>query len=370
MGKEMVALVLAGGKGTRLEGLTKKTAKPAVNFGGKYRIIDFVLSNCANSGVRNVGILTQYESVELSNYVSSGHHWGFDGSNCKFSVLSPRQKESGASWYNGTADAIVQNLDYLETIEPEYVLILSSDHIYKMNYSKVLNFAHDNDADLVITCIVCDEKDVSRFGILTLNDDQSIKSFIEKPKFSDSRMASMGIYMFKYKTLIETLTKLNKDNKSLDFGKDVIPYLLESKKRVFGYPFYEYWKDVGTIESLWRANMDLIDNEEALDLYNHQSSFKIYTEDTKSLPQYVGKEASIKNSMINQGSTILGSVNHSIVFTAATIGKGAVVENAVVMPNAKIGENAVVKNCIVPPNMVIEDGKQINVNSNEIILVK
>ena len=369
MGQEMVALGLAGGKGTRLEALTKKTSKPAVYFGGKYRIIDFVLSNCANSGVRSVGILTQYESIEISNYCSSGHHWGFDGSHCEFSILSPRQKAEGSYWYQGTADAIYQNLDYLEEINPEYVLILSSDHIYKMNYSKVLSFAKKSNADLLITCLEVDPKDVSRFGILTLRDDYSVDTFIEKPKKSDSRMASMGIYMFKYKVLRDTLIKLGKEGKGTDFGKDVIPYLLEKKKKIYGYPFNGYWKDVGTIESLWRANMDLIDDEDALDLYNHLSGFKIYTEDTKSLPQYIGPEAEIKNSMINQGSVILGSVEHSVIFTRAEIGHGAVVKNAVIMPGVKVGDNAVVENCIVYPNYEIAPNEKVNVDNDNIVLI-
>lgn len=368
MGKEMVALVLAGGKGTRLEGLTKKTSKPAVNFGGKYRIIDFVLSNCANSGVRQVGILTQYESVELTNYCSSGHHWGFDGSNCQFSILSPRQKEDGNHWYEGTADAVFQNLDYLESIDPEYVMILSSDHIYKMNYDKVLHFAIKEDADLVITCLEVDEKDVSRFGILTLDENYRLKTFIEKPKESTSKMASMGIYCFKYKTMKDVLNKLSKEIGTLDFGKHVIPYLLNKNKRVFGYPFYGYWRDVGTIESLWRANMDLIDDDEALDLYNHFSGFKIYTEDTKSLPQYIGSNASIKNSMVNQGSIIYGKVTHSVIFDGVEIGEGTIVENSVIMPGVKIGNNAVIKNCIISPRLKIKDDRIVN-DENKIVLI-
>ena len=368
MGKEMVALVLAGGKGTRLEGLTKKTPKPAVNFGGKYRIIDFVLSNCANSGVRNIGILAQYESVELSNYCSSGHHWGFDGANCEFSILSPRQKEEGNHWYEGTADAVFQNFDYLEGLNPDYVMILSSDHIYKMNYDKVLKFTVQRDADLVITCLEVEEKDVSRFGILSLDNEKRVVSFIEKPKESNSRMASMGIYCFKYKALREALIELSKDEPSLDFGKHVIPYLLSKKKNIYGYPFEGYWRDVGTIESLWRANMDLIDNPEALDLYNHFSSFKIYTEDKKSLPQYVGPNGSIKNSMINQGSIIYGEVTHSVIFDGVEIGEGAKVIDSVIMPGAKIGKGAIIKNAIVSPKIVIEDNMVPN-NGDEVALI-
>ena len=367
---EMVSLVLAGGKGTRLEGLTKKTSKPAVYFGGKYRIIDFVLSNLANSNVQKVGVLTQYESIELSNYCSSGHNWGFDGNNSQLSLLSPRQKEEGSFWYLGTADAIYQNIDYLDSVDPEYVLILSADHIYKMNYAKMLAFTKQVDADCTIAYLTVEEKDVSRFGILTVDDEGKISSFIEKPKHSTSRCASMGLYIFKYKTLRDALVKDAKDDSSEhDFGKNIIPYFLEKKKRVFGYPFEGYWRDVGTLNSLWEANMDLIDDDNALDLYNHFSSFMIYSEDTKSLPQYIGPKAKITNCMINQGSIVLGEVEHSVLFTGTYIEEGAYVKDSVIMPNVTIKKGAHIEKAIVQEGAVIEEGRVIKGTEEKVTLI-
>ncbi|MDD6302618.1 MAG: glucose-1-phosphate adenylyltransferase [Bacillales bacterium] len=359
MTNDMVALVLAGGKGTRLEGLTKKTSKPAVYFGGKYRIIDFVLSNCANSNISKIGVLTQYESIEISNYCSNGKHWGFDGNVCDFSILSPRQKQDGSHWYAGTADAIYQNLDWIDEINPKYVLILSSDHIYKMNYDKMLKFTESVDADCTIGCLKVEEKDVSRFGILTLDEEQRVKTFIEKPKHSTSRDASMGIYIFKWDVLREYLVDDAKKETEHDFGKDIIPNMMNSNKKVYGYPFAGYWRDVGTIESLWRTNMDLLDDPDALDLYNNFSGFKIYTEDTKSLPQYIGPNARVTNSMVNQGSIIFGKVNHSVLFTSCYVGEGSEIEDAVIMPGVRIGKNCKVKNCIISPSAKIKDNSEL-----------
>lgn len=370
MANEMLAIVLAGGKGTRLEALTMKTSKPAVHFGGKYRIIDFVLSSLANSGVTDVGVVTQYESVELSNYCSKGKHWGFDGNNSEFSILGPRQKADGSHWYAGTGDAVYQNLDYMDSIDPEYVLILSADHIYKMNYAKMLAFTKSVNAECTIACLTCDEKDVSRFGILTLDDTKRVTSFVEKPKFSESRNASMGVYIFKYSSLRDALIlDANNPSSSHDFGKDIIPYFLHNDKGVYGYPFDGYWKDVGTLSSLWEANMELIDDEKALDLYNSMSSFKIYTEDTKSLPQYIGPNARVTNSIINQGSIIFGEVNHSVLFTGAHIGEDSKIEDSVIMPGAIIGKNVHLKNVIVANNVVIEDGREVIGQVNDIKLI-
>ncbi len=369
--KEVVALVLAGGKGTRLKGLTRKNAKPAVFYGGKYRIIDFVLSNLANSNINNVGLLTQYESIELTDYTSSGKHWGFDGINSTFTVLSPREKEDGSSWYNGTADAIYQNIDFIENINPDYVLIASSDHIYKMNYYKMLNFLKEKDGDVAIATIEVDEKDISRFGILTMDSNNQITSFVEKPRHSDSRMASMGIYIFKQKVLIDALKNDFKNHDSShDFGKDIIPSLIKKNKKIFGFNFYGYWRDVGTLSSLWEANMDLLDDIKTLDLYEESSSFKVYSEDTRSLPQYIGPNASVVKSMINQGSEIYGKVNHSVIFTDCLIEEGAIVIDSVIMPKSIIKKGAYINRAIVAPGVVVEENRIINKGEDEIVLVE
>lgn len=370
MANKVLSIVLAGGKGTRLESLTRKTSKPAVHFGGKYRIVDFVLSNLANSGITNVGIITQYESIELTNYCSNGKHWGYDGNNSEFSILAPRQKAQGSNWYQGTGDAVYQNLDYIDSLNPDYVLILSADHIYKMNYFKMISFTKNVDADLSIACLECDEKDVSRFGILTLDDERKVTSFVEKPKKSESRNASMGIYVFKYSALRKALIlDAKKEESSHDFGKDIIPYFLNSKKKVYGYPFVGYWKDVGTLNSLWEANMDLLDEKSALDLFNEMSSFRIYSEDTKSLPQYIGPNARVTNSIINQGSIVFGKVNHSVLFTGTQVGENSLIEDSVIMPYAKIGKNVHLKNVIVANDVEIEDGREIITSNDNILLV-
>ena len=303
MANEMLAIVLAGGKGTRLEALTMKTSKPAVHFGGKYRIIDFVLSSLANSGVTDVGVVTQYESVELSNYCSKGKHWGFDGNNSEFSILGPRQKADGSHWYAGTGDAVYQNLDYMDSINPEYVLILSADHIYKMNYAKMLSFTKSVDAECTIACLTCEEKDVSRFGILTADENGRIVEFNEKPKVPKSNQASMGIYIFKWDVLRNELIKDEENKKSSnDFGKDVIPSMLAQNMRLFIYGFKGYWKDVGTINSLWEANMDLLDEKCELDI--NDPTWPIMARNTASRPHYISPNAVVKNSLITGFSHI------------------------------------------------------------------
>ena len=371
MKNEIVSMVLAGGKGTRLKGLTKKNCKPAVFFGGKYRIVDFVLSNLANSNINIVGLVTQYETVELNHYTSSGKHWGFDGNNSSFTLLSPRQKEEDSSWYKGTADAIYQNLDFLEEFDPEYVLIASSDHIYKMNYIKMLNFLKQNNGDVCLSCIDVNLEDASRFGILTLNENNQVLSFVEKPKHPVSTKASMGIYIFKYKVLVECLKHDAKNPlSSHDFGKDIIPYLLEKHKKIFAFTFHGYWKDVGTIPSLWKANMDLLDDSTTLDLYDENSNFKIYSEDTRSLPQYIGPKAIVNKSIINQGSIILGEVDHCIIFNDVIIEEGALIKDSVIMPRAVIKKGAMINKAIVSSDVVIDEYRVINSDNIEVILVE
>lgn len=371
MAKEIVAMILAGGKGTRLEALTKKVAKPAVYYGGRYRIIDFPLSNCANSGIDTVGVLTQYESVALNNYIGNGEKWGLDGVRSLASILPPRQTEEGANWYRGTADAIAQNLDFLDSVDPKYVLILSGDHIYKMNYREMLENHKANNADATIAVINVSLSEASRFGIMNVKDDFSIYEFEEKPKNPKSTLASMGIYIFTYASLRSALIKDMKNEESdHDFGKNIIPYLISKKKKVFAYRFEGYWKDVGTLESLWSANMDLLDDSSDVDLYSLDEGMKIFSEDTKSVPQYIGKEASVKNSLLNQGSVVLGSVDHSIISNEAIIEENAIVKNCVVMPGAVIHQGAEVYKAIVGAHEVIEAGTIINKEQKKVVLIK
>ncbi len=316
MGKEIVAMILAGGRGTRLEALTAKVAKPAVYFGGKYRIIDFPLSNCANSGIDIVGVLTQYESVLLGTYVGAGSKWGgLDGNSSLAAILPARERgEVGATWYAGTADAIYQNISFLDQYDPEYVLILSGDHIYKMDYADMLNAHKAKGADLTVAVLNVSMKEASRFGIMNTNKDGTIYEFEEKPEKPKSTLASMGIYIFTYKELRKYLIEDAKDESSKhDFGMNIIPMMLNEGKKLYAYEFAGYWKDVGTVESLWQANMDLLDDKE-LDLYNIKKDWKIYTEDTLSKPQIIGEEASVKNSLVTQGCIVNGDVTGSVLF--------------------------------------------------------
>ncbi len=366
----MVAMILAGGRGSRLHALTDKVAKPAVYFGGKYRIIDFPLSNCANSDIDVVGVLTQYESVLLNAYASAGHRWGLDTFDSGVFVLPPREKaESGLDVYRGTADAITQNIDFLDQYDPEYVLILSGDHIYKMDYAKMLAAHKENNADCTIAVLGVDIKEASRFGIMNTDADGRIVEFEEKPEHPKSNLASMGIYIFNWKLLRKKLVADDKDeNSSHDFGHDIIPSLLDENKRLFAYQFEGYWKDVGTIDSLWEANMDLLYREEELDL--NDQNWKIYTEDTASLPQYISKDGEIVYSYVNQGCFVEGKVERSVLFTDVVVGKKAVVQDAVVLPNVKIGEGAKVYRCIIGEGVKIDAGCVVgDPKSKEILLV-
>lgn len=366
----MVAMLLAGGRGSRLFDLTKKIAKPAVHYGGKYRIVDFPLSNCANSNISTVGVLVQYESILLSSYSSRSYTWGLDSKGGGVYVLAPREKdETGLGLYKGTADAIYQNRDFLDQEEAEYVLVLSGDHIYKMNYEKMLQKHIDSKAEATIAVLEVPKKEASRFGIMNCDKTDRIIEFEEKPKEPKSNLASMGVYIFTYKTLRKYLKEDAKDeNSEHDFGKNIIPAYLKDHLKLQAYRFNGYWKDVGTIDSLWEANMDLLEDNNQLDLFD--PSWKIYTEDISAVPQIIGPNAKVENAFITQGSIVNGSVEHSVIFSGARIEEGAKITDTVVMNNAVIGKNAKLVRCLVaddvkvPDNMVL--GKK---NSKEILLV-
>lgn len=367
---KVVAMILAGGKGTRLKALTKKVAKPAVYFGGKYRIIDFCLSNVANSHINCVGVLTQYESVTLNNYVSKGHIRGFDGVGSTCVALPPRQTDEGMSWYNGTADAIYRNLDFLDEEEPEYVLILSGDHIYKTTYTEMLNTHIQSKAVCTISVMEVDWKEASRFGILEVDDQDRITKFVEKPKEPKSNLASMGVYIFTYKDLKKALLEDAKDVTSEhDFGKNIIPTLLKKKKKLMAYRFSGYWKDVGTLDSLHAANMELLPSLRGKNQIRFDEPPIIYGEDTHSSPQIIGKNANVKDCLINQGAIIKGSVEHSVISNEVFIDEGAVVFSSVLMPGVKVGKNAIIHNAIVGPNSIIKDGEEINKGGKDIVLI-
>jgi len=366
----MVAMILAGGRGSRLFDLTKKEAKPAVHFGGKYRIIDFPLSNCANSNISTVGVLLQYESILLGSYVSKSQTWGLDMNDGGVYALSPREKdESNLGVYKGTADAITQNIDFLDSQNPEYVLILSGDHIYKMDYEKMLKVHIENNADATLAVMEVPKKDTSRFGIMLCDDKDRVYDFEEKPKESKSNLASMGVYIFTYKTLRKFLKDDEKvEESNHDFGKDIIPNYLKAKLRLQAYRFKGYWKDVGTIDSLWEANMDLLDNNSALDLFD--TDWKIFTDDALASPQLIGSNAKVNNAYITQGCVVNGEVNHSVLFTDSVVELGAKVYDSVIMNGAKIGNNARLNRCLVADGVRVPDGMVLGSrNSKDILLV-
>lgn len=352
MKSEMVAVILAGGRGTRLQSLTTKIAKPAVFFGGKYRIIDFALSNVANSGISSVGVATQYEATVLNTYIGTGRNWGLNGNGALTSILPPRETPKGASWYLGTADAIYQNIDWLDKTHCEYVVILSGDHIYKMDYSEMLAFHKKNAADVTIATIKVPMEEAPRFGIVCTDDEDRITEFQEKPKVPKSDLASMGIYIFTYSLLRESLiADSNNAKSSHDFGKDILPTLLKAGKRLFSYNFHGYWKDVGTIHSLWEANMDLLDPDCELNIFS--SKMKIYSADTYSRPQYIAKIAKVEDSLINQGAVIRGTCIHSVISNEVTIEKGAVVKDCLIMPGATIKADVKIEKAIVGSSVVV-----------------
>ncbi len=365
----MLAMILAGGRGSRLHALTDKVAKPAVSYGGKYRIVDFPLSNCANSGIDIVGVLTQYESVLLNSYVAAGSRWGLDSDDSGVFVLTPREKaDSGLDVYRGTADAISQNIDFIDQYNPNYLLVLSGDHIYKMNYDKMLQAHIEQGANATIAVRPVPMKEASRFGIMNTNEDGDIVEFEEKPANPKSNLASMGIYIFTWKDLRKLLlTDMKDPDSDHDFGKNIIPTMLAENKKLIAYRFEGYWKDVGTIDSLWEANMDLLDKKNELDLSD--SSWRIYSEDSSALPAYIGPDAEIDRVYVTQGTIIMGSVKNSVLSTGSIIMDGATVCDSVLMPDAKVEEGAVVNRAIVASGVKIGKGAVVGSADSENILL-
>lgn len=342
--KECIAMLLAGGQGSRLGVLTQKIAKPSVPFGGKYRIIDFPLSNCVNSGIDTIGVLTQYQPLLLNSYIGDGKSWDLDRMNGGIQILPPYQRVDDSEWYSGTANAIYQNMDFIDQYNPEYVLILSGDHIYKMDYSLMLQYHKEKNADCTISVIDVPVKEASRFGILSSNDEGRIVDFEEKPKNPKSTKASMGIYIFNWDKLKKYL-KLDEKNpeSTKDFGKDVIPLMLESGEKLYSYEFLGYWKDVGTIESLWQANMDLLD-ENVFDL---SKDWTIYSRHAEMPPHYISQNSTVRNCIISEGAVIYGDVENSIIFSGVKIGENAVVRDSVIMADVEIQENTIINNSII-----------------------
>lgn len=354
--KECIAMLLAGGQGSRLYALTKKLAKPAVPFGGKYRIIDFPLSNCVNSGIDTVGILTQYQPLLLNEYIGNGQPWDLDRLYGGVHVLPPYQTATGSDWYKGTANAIYQNINFIERYDPEYVLILSGDHIYKMDYGKMLEFHKDSNADCTIAVLEVPWEEASRFGIMTADENNVITKFEEKPKEPKSNLASMGIYIFTWEKLRKYLTEDEADKTSSnDFGKNIIPNMLADQQRMVAYPFEGYWKDVGTIDSLWEANMDLLGIEPNFDIRGAENE-KISARNNAMPSSYIAPEAQTVNCFIAEGGEIYGAVRHAIISTGCTIGAGALVEDSVIMPNVFVAPGAIIRHAIIGENCTISSG--------------
>ena len=350
--KKCIAMLLAGGQGSRLFALTTKVAKPAVSFGAKYRIIDFPLSNCTNSNIDTVGVLTQYQPLILNDYIGNGQPWDLDRLYGGVHVLPPYQGKNSSDWYKGTANAIYQNLNFIENYNPDHVLILSGDHIYKMDYNEMLEYHIEKDADCTIATLTVPMEDASRFGIMNTDENMVITEFEEKPKQPKNDQASMGIYLFKKDKLREYLIKDElTEGSSNDFGKNIIPNMLNDGCRMVAYPFKGYWKDVGTIDSLWSANMDLIGNDPKFDIYD--PAWKIYSRNVGIQPQYVGENAKIENSLISGGTEVEGTVINSVIGSTVKIGKGAVVKDSVIFSNVEIGDNAVINYSIIDENVKI-----------------
>ena len=356
--KEMIAMLLAGGQGSRLGVLTSKMAKPAVAFGGKYRIIDFPLSNCINSGIDTVGVLTQYQPLRLNTHIGIGIPWDLDRNVGGVTVLPPYEKSTNSEWYTGTANAIYQNLEYMEQYNPDYVLILSGDHIYKMDYKIMLDYHKANNADITIAAMPVPIEEAKRFGIVVTDDDNRITEFEEKPENPKSNLASMGIYIFSWKVLKNALIAL-KDQNECDFGKHVIPYCFENNKRLFAYEYNGYWKDVGTLNSYWEANMELIDIIPVFNLY--EEFWKIYTRTDAIPPQYISSDAFIEKSIIGDGSEIYGKVYNSVIGSGVVIEEGAVVRDSIIMQDTVIGKNTSVEKAIIAEEVVIGENVEIGV---------
>ena len=356
--KEMIAMLLAGGQGSRLGVLTAKVAKPAVAFGGKYRIIDFPLSNCINSGIDTVGVLTQYQPLRLNSHIGIGIPWDLDRNVGGVTVLPPYEKSTSSEWYTGTANAIYQNLEYMAQYHPEYVLILSGDHIYKMDYKIMLDYHKANNADITIAAMPVPIEEASRFGIVVTDEDNRITEFEEKPAEPKSNLASMGIYIFKWSVLKEALIKL-KDQNECDFGKHVIPYCFNNNKRIFAYEYNSYWKDVGTLSSYWEANMELIDIIPVFNLY--EEFWKIYTRTDTIPPQYVADNTFIEKSIVGDGTEVYGRIYNSVIGSGVTIEEGAVVRDSIIMNNSVIGKNTIVNKSIIAEEVVIGDNVELGV---------
>ncbi|WP_256520097.1 glucose-1-phosphate adenylyltransferase [Domibacillus sp. A3M-37] len=366
--QKCIAMILAGGKGSRLKELTDTLAKPAVPFGGKYRIIDFPLSNCANSGIHTVGILTQYQPLALHSYIGIGSTWDLDRRDGGVTVLPPYAESSKVNWYSGTASAIYQNFQYIKQHNPEHVLILSGDHIYKMDYELMLDSHIDRGADATISVIEVPWKEASRFGIMNTDDFCNVTRFDEKPEMPESNLASMGIYIFKWSVLKKYL-ELDESNpeSSNDFGKDVIPAMLADELKLSAYPFKGYWKDVGTVNSLWEANMDLLEQNQGLNLYD--PSWRIYSVNSNQPPQMMGRNADVRHSLLNEGCIIDGEIQHSVVSQGVEIEKNAFVKDCVIMPNARIGRGSYIERAIVMEDIHIPENTVIYNKSDEILLV-
>ena len=365
---DCLAMILAGGQGTRLGSLTKKIAKPAVPFGGKYRIIDFPLSNCSNSGIDTVGILTQYQPLALHNYIGSGGAWDLDRKNGGVFILPPYAREKGAEWYKGTADAIYQNINFIEMINPGYVLILSGDHIYSMDYSWLIDYHKVKKAEVTIGVIEVPMEEAPRFGIMNTDSESRITEFQEKPAQPKSNLASMGIYVFNWKFLKRYLEDDAKDTvSSHDFGKNIIPKMLNNDAKMYAYAFNGYWKDVGTVDSFWEANMDLLKEKPELDL--HDRSWKIYSVNPAMPPHYVGENAKVVRSLVSEGAIIKGEVVNSVVFSGVTIEEGAKVVDSVIMPNAHIGSNAEITRVVVIQDCELMPQAKVGCSDGEIVVV-
>lgn len=368
MKKECIAMLLAGGQGSRLYVLTENMAKPAVPFGGKFRIIDFPLSNCANAGIDTVGVLTQYRPLEINRYIGSGQPWDLDRADGGVHILPPYQSAGGASWYKGTANAIFQNIGFVDMYDPEYVLILSGDHIYKMNYAKMLAHHKKAGADCTISVMEVPWEDAPRFGIMNVDENDTITEFEEKPAHPKSNLASMGIYVFTWKKLREYLIEDESDEASSnDFGKNIIPAMLEAGEKLYTYTFDGYWKDVGTIESLWEANMDLLEMPMPIDLYDKR--WRIYARNPGMPPHYIADGAKVVNCLITEGCEVKGVINHSVLFAGVTVETGAEITDAVIMPGAVIERGAVVRRAIVAENAHICAGAVVGEETGKIAVI-
>ena len=362
--KECVAMLLAGGQGSRLYALTQEMAKPAVPYGGKYRIIDFPLSNCVNSGIDTVGVLTQYQPLVLNEYIGNGQPWGLDRAHGGVHVLPPYETAAGKAWYSGTANAIYQNIGFIDRYDPEYVVILSGDHIYKMDYSKMVDFHKEHQADATIAVLEVPWEEAPRFGIMSANPDGTIYEFAEKPKEPKSNLASMGIYVFTWSKLRKYLIENeNDEGATKDFGKNIIPSMLDNKEKMVAYHFDGYWKDVGTIDSLWEANMDLLSPNSELDL--NDPTWKIYTEDATSLPQYICDTAVINTAFITQGCVVEGEITNSVLFTGVKVGPGAKIIDSVLMPGVVVEAGAVVQRALVADGVVIGANARVGSKDSE-----